>query len=266
MSANGELMVRVRGLSVSYQQQNKEIPALRDVSFSVPKGSTCALIGPSGCGKSTLLYVLSGLLRSWSGEVLVDGAPVTSCRRQTALILQDYGLLPWKKVYDNVALGLDIRGESREKKYIKVKRVLNEVGLWEMRQRYPSQLSGGQRQRTGIARALALEPDLLLMDEPFSSLDALTREKLQRQLLEIWQEKRMTVVLVTHSIEEAIFLGQRIILLSGSPGRVLDIVENPRVGEAGYRKTAEFHALTTKLREKLVPERVEISGGAGRWK
>lgn len=247
------LMVEVKDLSVDYRQRQQVVPALREVSFDIPQGSTCALIGPSGCGKSTLLYVLSGLLGEFSGKVLVDKEPVAPLRRQTALILQDYGLLPWKKVFDNVGLGLEIRGIKGEQKQSAVKRVLAEMGLWELRDRYPSQLSGGQRQRIGIARALALEPDLLLMDEPFSSLDALTREKLQRQMLQIWQGKRMTIVLVTHSIEEAIFLGRQIIVLSGHPGRVLDIVDNPGAGEPGYRKSAQFHALTTILREKLVP-------------
>lgn len=253
IQAEQKNMVEVNGLSVVYRQGKQEVPALRDVSFAISRGSTCALIGPSGCGKSTLLYVLSGLLESYSGRVLVDGAPVAPLRRETALILQDYGLLPWKKVYDNVGLGLEIRGVTGKERSTRIERVLTEVGLWEMRDRYPSQLSGGQRQRIGIARALALDPDLLLMDEPFSSLDALTRENLQRQLLDIWKRKRMTVVLVTHSIEEAVFLGQKIIVLSGHPGRVLSIVENPRMGEAGYHKTSAFHALTTELREKLVP-------------
>lgn len=251
-AVSGEMMVQIQGLSVSYRQHDGTVPALADVSFTVPRGGTCALIGPSGCGKSTLLYVLSGLLQNFSGRVLVDGAPVEPLRRQTALILQDYGLLPWKRVYANVALGLEIRGMPAAEQKERVRRVLTEVGLWDMRQRFPSQLSGGQRQRTAIARALALEPDLLLMDEPFSSLDALTREHLQGLLLDIWNRKRITVVLVTHSIEEAIFLGRKIVVLSGQPGRVIDVVDNPRVGEAGYRKTAGYHALATQLRDKLV--------------
>ncbi|SFG64350.1 NitT/TauT family transport system ATP-binding protein [Desulfotomaculum arcticum] len=243
--------VIVQGLSVSYFQHKKEVPALKEVSFAIPRGSTCALIGPSGCGKSSLLYVLSGLMRPSGGSVMVDGETLTAPRLSTALILQDYGLLPWKKVAENVGLGLEIRGIKREPRLDRVKRILQEVGLWELRNRYPSQLSGGQRQRVGIARALAQEPDLLLMDEPFSSLDALTRETLQEQLLHIWKNKRITIVMVTHSIEEAIYLGQQIIVLSGSPGRLLEVVSNPGVGNADYRNTPEFHKLSTMLRSKL---------------
>lgn len=243
--------VVVQGLSVSYFQHKKEVPALSEVSFAIPRGSTCALIGPSGCGKSSLLYVLSGLIRPSGGSVMVDGETLTAPRLSTALILQDYGLLPWKKVAENVGLGLEIRGIKREPRLDRVKRILQEVGLWELRHRYPSQLSGGQRQRVGIARALAQEPDLLLMDEPFSSLDALTRETLQEQLLQIWKNKRITIIMVTHSIEEAIYLGQQIIVLSGSPGRLLEVVSNPGVGNAGYRNTPEFHKLATMLRSKL---------------
>lgn len=255
-------MVQIAGLNVSYRQQQTEVPALREISLNIHRGSTCALIGPSGCGKSTLLNVLAGLLTRFSGQVLVDGR-AAGLRRQTALILQDYGLLPWKRVSDNVGLGLEIRGVDPGLRRTVVRRVLEEVGLWEMRDRFPAQLSGGQRQRVGIARALALEPDLLLMDEPFSSLDALTRESMQRQLLGVWQRNKMTVVLVTHSIEEAAFLGQQIVVLAGQPGQVLDLVQNPRVGEVGYHKTPDFHALTTRLREKLVPLDNGVGAAAG---
>ena len=244
-------LVVVQELSISYFQQNKEIPALSKVNFAIPRGSTCALIGPSGCGKSSLLYVLSGLMRPSNGSIMVDRELLTAPRRSTALILQDYGLLPWKKVAENVGLGLEIRGIKHEQRLDRVKKVLQEVGLWELRNRYPSQLSGGQRQRVGIARALAQEPDLLLMDEPFSSLDALTREMLQEQLLQIWKNKRVTIILVTHSIEEAIYLGQQIIVLTGNPGRVLEIVDNPGVGKDGYRDAPDFHRLATMLRNIL---------------
>ena len=253
MSSLVDSMIDVNELSVSYQQQKKEILALTDVSFNISRGSSCALLGPSGCGKSTLLYVLSGLIDRFSGQVLVNGKPVSSEAGKTALILQDYGLLPWKTVHDNIELGMQIRGDGKEQRKAKVKQVLTELGMWEMHDRYPAQLSGGQRQRVAIARALALEPDLLLMDEPFSALDALTRERLQKQVLDIWKSKGITLVLVTHSIEEAVFLGQKIIVLTGHPGQVLDVVDNRRVGQPGYRNTKEFHQLTSMLREKLIP-------------
>lgn len=244
-------LVVVQGLSISYFQRKKEIPALREVSFAIPRATTCALIGPSGCGKSSLLNVIAGLMPPSSGSVIVDGDTLTVPRRSTALILQDYGLLPWKRVAENVGLGLEIRGFKREQRLDRVKSVLQEVGMWELRHRFPSQLSGGQRQRVGIARALALEPDLLLMDEPFSSLDALTREMLQEQLLQIWKNKRITIIIVTHSIDEAIYLGQQIIVLSGNPGRMIKIVDNPGVGSEGYRDTTEFHQLSSMLRSQL---------------
>ncbi|AEG61439.1 ABC transporter ATP-binding protein [Desulforamulus ruminis] len=249
--ASHAAMVRVTELAFNYGEKDSRVQALRDISFAIPRGSTCAIIGPSGSGKSTLLYLLSGLLEGYSGQVLVDGDRVYRGRRETALILQDHGLLPWKKVWDNAALGLDIRKVPENIKREKISAILKELGLWEMKDRYPSQLSGGQRQRVGIARALALDPDLLLMDEPFSSLDALTREALQKQLLHIWLKDRITIMLVTHSIEEAVFLGQKIIVLSAHPGRIAKIVDNPRAGTPEYRKNQEFYQMATGLRELL---------------
>lgn len=248
LAPSGNDMVFVSHLTVSYNNQGSTVYALDDISFAVPKGGTCAVIGPSGSGKSTLLYVLSGLLDNFSGEVIIDGGTVIKGRLRTALILQDYGLLPWKRVWDNAALGLAIRGVSQPEIKIRITSILKELGLWELQDRFPSQISGGQRQRTGIARALALDPDLLLMDEPFSALDALTRESLQQQLLQIWSRGKMTIVLVTHSIEEAIFLGQKILILSPTPGRVRAIVDNPRAGQGDYRKTKEFYEMATKVR------------------
>ena len=183
-------MVLIENLVVTYKTPSANVEALGGVSFRVATGEICAIIGPSGCGKSTLLYVLAGLLPHFEGRVMVDGEPVRPGRRKTALILQDYGLLPWKNVFENVALGLEIRGVAHAERKEKVTALLRELDLYEVRQLYPGQLSGGQRQRVAIARVLALNPDLLLMDEPFSSLDALTREALQESLLEIWRRSR----------------------------------------------------------------------------
>ncbi len=254
----GDPAVRVQDLSVIFSHgPGGPVEALKDVSFSLDEGQTCALIGPSGCGKTTLLYTLAGLIKPSSGRVMIKGEPVRPKRRDTALILQDYGLLPWKTVWKNVSLGLEIRRVPREEQQQKVEEVLGSLGLLAMRDRFPGQLSGGQRQRVAIARALTLDPDLLLMDEPFSSLDALTREELQESLVELWQVKRPTLVVVTHSIEEAVFLGQKIIIMSGGPGRVLYELDNPGVGSRGYRRTAEYHRLTTTIRDLLVENRLK---------
>lgn len=244
-------MVSLRDLSVVYRQRNTVVEALRQVSFSIGRGQTAAIIGPSGCGKTTLLYVLAGLVPASGGEALVDGQPVGPKRRRTSLILQDYGLLPWKTVWQNTILGMQIRRKTPEEIEERGRQLLQELGLWEFRHHYPAQLSGGQRQRVGIARSLALDPDLLLMDEPFSSLDALTRESLQEALLDIWQRDQVTILLVTHSIEEAVFLGQKIIVLSSRPGQVLAILENPGMGRVGFRRDPTFHRLANEVRRLL---------------
>lgn len=241
-------MVKVEDLSVTYRGDNGEVEALREVSMHIKKGESCAIIGPSGCGKSTLLYVLAGLNRQWSGRVSVGGRLPAAGRREIALILQDYGLLPWKTVWQNTVLGLKIRGVSPGKMRARGEEVLKQMGLWELRHLYPAQLSGGQRQRVAIARSLSLEPELLLMDEPFSSLDALTREKLQDLVVGIWKKKSLTMVLVTHSIEEAVFLGRQVVILSPRPGRVVRLINNPLAGDVNARKTAEFHSMATEIR------------------
>lgn len=237
-------MITVEGLAFNYKETVK---ALRDVSVSLPKDASCAIIGPSGCGKSTLLQVLAGLIPPTAGALVVAGEPVSLPRRQTGLILQDYGLLPWKTVWQNAVLGLQIRGEDAAQ----AEGVLRDLGLWDFKDRYPAQLSGGQRQRVAIARALALRPDLLLMDEPFSSLDALTREGLQQTILDIWRRGGVTLMIVTHSIEEAVFLGRRILVLSPGPGGVVADIDNPGAGRNEYRREPEFYSRCTQVRDAL---------------
>lgn len=242
-------MLIVDDLEVAYQNKNTRFLALSGVSFTLAKGHTCAIIGPSGCGKSTLLYVLAGLLKHTGGQVMINGEPVRPKRRETALILQDYGLLPWKTALQNTSLGLEIRGISRRDKQTSVEEAMKELGIWEFRDYYPAQLSGGQRQRVAIARSLTLKPDLFLMDEPFSSLDALTREGLQNSLLDFWKKRQSTMVLVTHNIEEAVFLGQEILIFSGSPGRILHVIENREMGEQDYRTKQLFYQRCSRVRE-----------------
>jgi len=222
--------------------------ALENVSFEVKKGESCAIIGESGCGKSTLLLILAGLLKPTRGEVTIDGSIVTKPMKNVSLILQDYGLFPWKNVYDNIALGLKIRRVGRDEIRRKVSSLINRLGLEGFERHYPKQLSGGMRQRVAFARALATNPEILLMDEPFSSLDALSRENLQNFLLKLWQENKITMVLVTHSIEEAVFLGKRIVVLTPRPGKVKAIVENPMAGSLDYRYREEYFRKCREIR------------------
>lgn len=235
----------------------------QDFSWCVRRGEAWAIIGSSGCGKSTLLYLIAGLHRPAGGQLLVDDQPVTRPRPKTGLILQDYGLLPWATVRDNAALGLNIRrfygpdGKHVPKDEVftnKEQRVdywLERLGIGHVARQYPNQISGGQRQRTAIARTLVLNPDLLLMDEPFGALDALTREDLQRLTLELQAERNLTLLLVTHNIDEAVFMGRRILVLGQPPTTEAVVVENPGAGTSGYRQQENFFKRCNQLRELL---------------
>lgn len=247
----------------------------QNFSWSVSRGEAWAIIGPSGCGKSTLLYLIAGLRRPSSGQLLVDHQSITRPRPKTGLILQDYGLLPWATVWNNAALGLDIRrfygpdgkhaptDELLTDKQERVDYWLKRLGISHVAHQYPTQISGGQRQRTAIARTLALNPDLLLMDEPFGALDALTREDLQRLTLELRAERHLTTLLVTHNIDEAVFMGQKILVLSQPPTTEAIIVDNPLAGTPGYRQQEEFFSRCNRLREMLEGS---LSNSAGRVK
>jgi ABC-type nitrate/sulfonate/bicarbonate transport system ATPase subunit len=229
--------------------------ALDAVSLSVGSGRTGCIIGPSGCGKTTLLTVAAGLKAADEGSVTLDGAPVTPGDRRVGLIIQQYGLFPWFTAIDNVTLGLRIRGWDARARREGAMRELERVGLGDCADRYPFQLSGGQQQRVAIARSLALEPVLLLMDEPFSALDAMSRESLQEILLSSLRERDLTVLLVTHSIEEAVYLGSTIWLMAGSPGRIVASYDNPRQGSPGYREDPGFFRLCTKIRHTMNQQR-----------
>lgn len=238
-------MIRAQSANLSFSHGGGVQPVLRDVSFHVEPQSSCAIIGPSGCGKTSLLFLLAGLLQPESGTIAITGTP------RSGTILQNFGLFPWKTVYQNIGLGLVLKGEGKKPIQEKVEQLLTEMGLTGFGDHYPGQLSGGMQQRVAMARALAVEPQILFMDEPLSSLDALTRERLQNLIGEIRLKKKITMVLVTHAIEEAVFLGQRIIVLSGRPGRVLSIVDNPQAGSADYRQSDIFFHRCVELREIL---------------
>ncbi len=240
-------MITVEALSVSYGESE----ALDRVDLAITARSTCAIIGPTGCGKSTLLYALAGLIHPDQGEVKINGEPVRSPRSRTSLILQDYGLFPWLTALGNVRMAAELSGMPPNALNERCVELLDRLGLGQSLRHFPSQLSGGQRQRVAIARALISEPDLLLMDEPFSALDALTREKMQTMIREQWQQRGLTTVLVTHSIEEAVFLGEQIVVMTPSPGKIHERLMNPCPPADDPRSRPEFAPLCRHLREML---------------
>jgi len=246
--------VRAQDVGVTYHGVDSDVVALAGADLTLSEGDSVALIGPSGCGKSTLLLAMAGLLAPTSGVLEVAGEPVSGPRLRTSLILQDFGLLPWKTVRDNAELGLRIRRYPASERRSRAAEALEKVGLTDYLNLYPSELSGGMRQRLALARALSLDADLLLMDEPLSALDALTREDLQDLLLALWLDRKHTSVLVTHSIEEAVYLGQTVLVMSQRPGRVAAMVDNPGMGTESYRQTEAFYAKCAELRSLLAAE------------
>jgi ABC-type nitrate/sulfonate/bicarbonate transport system ATPase subunit len=250
-------MIRVQQLTFSYPNQ---APIFSNFNWSVERGETWAVLGPSGCGKTTLLYILAGLRFPDQGHVLINGKSLERPRPHTGLIIQEYGLLPWATVRQNAELGERIRvfygpdGTHAPEDFQPSQSVdpwLERLGLLPLAEKYPSQISGGQRQRTAIARTLALEPDLLLMDEPFSSLDAPTREGLQNLTLELQSEQELTLVIVTHAIEEAVVLGKQILLLGDPPNTTLQVIANPQAGQPGYRQSETYSTLCHSLRKQM---------------
>jgi NitT/TauT family transport system ATP-binding protein len=232
----------------------------RDFNWKVERGEAWAVLGPSGCGKTTLLYLLAGLRFPCSGTIKINNKQLGRPRPQTGLILQDYGLLPWATVRQNAELGVQVRdfygpdGTHAPEENIPPENVdfwINRLSLDSIQNQYPQKISGGQRQRTAIARTLALEPDLLLMDEPFSSLDAPTRESLQKLTIELCGEQGLTLIIVTHAIEEAALLGQRILLLNQPPIKETNIIENLNAVHKDYRYSEEYMALIHQLRNQM---------------
>lgn len=221
----------------------KEFTAVKDINFVVNEGEFVTLVGPSGCGKSTLLDLLGGLTKPSSGRILVDGKEITGPGLDRGTVFQQYALFPWKTARGNIEFGLEAKGISKRKWREQADYYLNLVGLKNFADRYPHELSGGMKQRVAIARSLAFNPDVLLLDEPFAALDAQTRETLQSELLRIWEKTRKTIIFITHGIDEAVYLGQRVVVLSPNPGVVKKIVDIPltnRLEDADIHSSPEF--------------------------
>ena len=240
-------MLSVSHLTKRFDQK----PVLNDISFCLNPDETIVILGPSGCGKTTLLNLISGMDQAQEGTVTLNQARIQRPTTEIAFILQNFGLLPWKTNLHNVALGLKIKGTPKKKRLQIARNLLADLGLAGREKEYPSVLSGGEQQRVAIARAYASSPNLLLMDEPFSSLDAITREKLQDTLIQTWKSEPVPYILVTHSVEEAVYLGKRILILAGTPSRIRYDIPNPGFGSEGYRETDEFYSLVRSIRKKL---------------
>ncbi|MEV0775166.1 ABC transporter ATP-binding protein [Streptomyces sp. NPDC050428] len=250
-------MIEIRGVTKKFTgREGSDVHALKDVNLTVADNEFLTVLGPSGCGKTTLLRAIAGLIDWDEGDILVDGEPVRHPGPDRAMVFQNFALLPWATVLDNVAFGLELRGESPAIRHAKARELIELVGLGGFEARLPGELSGGMQQRVGLARALAVEPNVLLMDEPFGALDEQTRRILQEELLSIWERRRLTVVFITHSMEEAVLLGDRVVLMSPRPGRIAEIVPidipRPRSADVGgLEKSPEFTAITSRLWESL---------------
>lgn len=249
-------MIQVRGLSKEFLGRDGSgtaVLAIDSLNFEVRDNEFLTVIGPSGCGKTTLLRIIAGLIPYDRGEVSINGTPVTEPGPDRAVVFQNFALMPWADVLTNVAFGLEIRGVPKAECEATAMRLVRLVGLEAFERRLPKELSGGMQQRVGLARALAVNPQILLMDEPFGSLDEQTRRLLQEQLLRIWEQERKTVIFITHSMEEAVVLGDRVMLMTPRPGRVKEIINVPLKRPRGQEteKSTTFIEIKEYLWENL---------------
>ena len=246
-AAAGSPIIEVRGIHKVY---GGSVVALKDINLDFNRGELTSLLGPSGCGKTTLLKIIAGLLEPTSGAVAVNGRPVTGPGPERAFVFQDFALMPWATVLRNAAFGLELQGVAKREREERARHYIEEVGLAGFEEKYPHELSGGMRQRVGLARALCVDADVLLMDEPFSAVDEQTRRKFQEDLIRLREIEKKTFILVTHSIEEAVYLSNRIILLSPRPGRLNRIV-TPAIDRSGspdlIRRNPEYLDLIDEI-------------------
>lgn len=242
------MQIEIRNAGKSFIQNGKEFTALENVNLDIEKGEFICLLGPSGCGKSTLLNAIAGFDPVNHGSIKIDGKEVTEPSTRNVTIFQNYGLLPWRTVEKNVELGLEPKGIPKEERKAIAEKYLELVGLSDFGRSYPRQLSGGMQQRVAIARALAVDPDILFMDEPFGALDAITRMKLQDDILDICLKEKKTIIFVTHDIEEAVFLADRIVVMTPNPGKVKSVVTVP-LGRHRDRTGGDFLQIRDKIFE-----------------
>ena len=251
--------IQARDISLTFKPKNRDpVTALKELTLDVAKGEFVSLVGPSGCGKSTFLNVLLGLLKPDGGEIRLNGKQITGPGQERAMVFQEFGLLPWRTVLANVELGLELKGVQASVRRERAMELIKMAGLAGFASHYPHELSGGMKQRVGLARALVTDPEVLLMDEPFAALDAQTRDLMQLELLQIWDRTKKTVVFVTHSIEEAAYLSDRVIVISARPGRAKDVMKIalPRPRDYEMRLSTEFNDIKARIWASLKEELV----------
>lgn len=239
------------------KEDSQPLSALQNINLEVQQGEFMVIVGPSGCGKSTLLDLLAGLTKPNSGQILLDGKPISGPNLDRGIVFQQYALFPWKTALGNVEFGLEAKGVGRKERKRIALEFIQLVGLSGFENRYPHELSGGMKQRVAIARSLAYDPEVLLMDEPFAALDAQTRETLQSELLRIWEATKKTIIFITHGIEEAVYLGQRVAVMTSRPGRIKQIINIPfqsRRSEEDLRSNPEFVKIRHEIWELLKDE------------
>ena len=245
----GEIALEANGVRKVYTKDGREMPVLDIERFAALEGEFITLIGPSGCGKSTFLHIMGGFIPAEAGTIRVYGNAVSGPGPDRGMMFQEFALFPWKSVAGNVAWGLEVQGRSKAEIDPIVQKYLEIMSLAEFRNHYPAEISGGMKQRTALARVLAFDPKVLLMDEPFGALDAQTRETMQEEVTKIWERTRKTIVFVTHDIEEAVFLGDRVVVMSARPGRIREDIriELPRPRTLEIKKSMQCHEYRNRI-------------------
>jgi NitT/TauT family transport system ATP-binding protein len=247
-------------ISMIYSQRGRRFTALRDLSLQIGTGEFISIVGASGCGKTTLLRIVDGLVAPSHGQIWVDGQAVTKPGPDRGFVFQQDALFPWRTVLDNIVFGLEVQGKPKAESRRRADELVRLVGLTGFEQHFPHELSGGMRQRANLARALTIDPDILLMDEPFAALDAQTREIMQAELLRIWRSNRKTVLFVTHQIDEAVYLSDRVVVMTSRPGQIKAIldVDIPRPRDLSVKRTARFLEVVDEI-WKMIEEEVKAA-------
>ncbi|MTK64702.1 MAG: ABC transporter ATP-binding protein [Methanobacterium sp.] len=240
------MVFKIKKVNKNFKNKKIEMEILKDIDLTIEDGEFLVLLGPSGCGKTTLLRMIAGLDFPTSGTITENDEPILNPSPERGFVFQQYSLFPWRTVLDNVAFGLEVKGKESEERYAKAKNYIEMVGLSAFLDSYPNQLSGGMKQRVAIARALVNEPNSLLMDEPFAALDVLSRHKLQKEIIQIWEQETKTIIFVTHNVDEAVFLADRILVFSERPGRIIKTfnIEQERMRD---RTSGEYLDIKRKI-------------------